>query len=296
MKCRFGFTIGPDLRPDQLADVVDDLERLGFDSVWVPEILTQPLLDPLVALAFAAGRTERLGLGTHLIIPGRNPVLLGRQLAHLDAISGGRVLLIAVLGLLEEVERGAQGIAKADRGADLEEVVGLMRRLWSGEAVVHDSERHRLDGVSIAPLPVQDPLEIWFSGSAGSALDRAGRLGDGWMPGFITPEEAVRSHGRIEAAAAGAGRTMDPEHYGVNLTYATAPLPDEIRSAFAARRSRTAGGPVPEIPVGMSEVAEHVERWLAAGHSKFLLRPIVPPADYRRELEMLASEILPLTT
>ncbi len=294
MKVRFGFTIGPETGPEQLPGIVDDLERLGFDSLWIPEVLLQPTFDPIVALTFTAARTTKLKIGSHLILPGKNPVILARQLAHLDRLSDGRLLIVGVLGLPDEADTGAQMMDRRERTATMTEMVPLLRRLWTGDVVDHDGDRFQLKQVQVTPTPVQDPLEIWLSGQLPSALDRCGALGDGWMPGLIRPHEAAAMRGRIEEAAAAVGREMDPEHYGVNLFYVTDDPPAEMVERLAARRKD--GDVEGLIPVGMDGIKARVDEWLEVGFSKFLLRPMVPPADWTAELEMLADEILPLTT
>lgn len=277
-----------------LGPIVDDLERLRFDSLWVPEALLQPTLDPLVALAFAAARTTRLKLGTHLILPGRNPVWLARQLAHLDQLSAGRLLLLGVLGLPDEADAGAQGIDRRDRGAAIDTLVPLLRRLWAGEEVTHTDNGLALEGVQISPSPVQDPLELWLAGQVPAALRRCGRLGDGWMPGLVLPGEAAEMRRTIETTAAEAGRTMDPEHYGANLFYAHRPVPAALLERFRARRPE--GDAETLVPVGWDALRARIAEWTSAGFSKFLLRPVEPPDDWSLELGGLADEILPLTT
>src|SRR5688500_4199073 len=238
MKVRFGFTCRgqADLALDDFPRLVDDLERLGFDSIWLPEIMLNGPFDPLVGLAHAAARTERLKLGAYLIVPGRNPVRLARELANLDRLSHGRLLLLMVLGQPDAPELMAQNVDKAERGALLDEVIPLLRRLWSGELVHHDGPRYQLRDARISPTPVQEPLEMWLGGQRPGALRRAGRLGDGWLPGLITPAEAATKRERVEAAAAEAGRTIDPEHFGVNLTYSRGPLPTVAAEQLRRRR------------------------------------------------------------
>lgn len=294
MKVRFGYTVGPELAPAEMGPVVDDLERLGFDSIWVPESLLQGTIDPLIALAFAAARTERLKLGTHLILPGRHPVLLARQLAHLDQVSGGRLLLLAVLGLVEEAEAGAQGIDRRGRGRALEEILPVMRRLWAGESVTQEAREFSLHDITLEPGPVQQPLEVWLGGRAQSALERCGRLGDGWMPGLVLPHEAAALRRVIESAAADAGRSMDPEHFGANLFYARDRIPDPVLERLRARRRDDDVEAL--VPVGFEALVERAHEWLDAGFSKFLLRPVVPSPDSTAELEALADAVLPLTT
>jgi probable F420-dependent oxidoreductase len=270
--------------------LVDDLERLGFDSLWLPELMLNGPFDPLVGLAHAAARTARLKLGAYLIVPGRNPVRLARELANLDRLSGGRLLLIMVLGQPDEPEMLAQHVNKAERGALLEEVIPLLRRLWSGEVVHHHGPRYQLRDARLSPTPVQEPLEMWLGGQVPGALRRAGRLGDGWIPGLITPAEAAAKRQRVEAAAAAAGRHIDPEHFGVNLTYSRGPLP--AATIEQLRRRRPDLDPADFIPQSRAALHARVDEWLAVGCSKFLLRPAVPPTDWTAELETLAADIL----
>ncbi len=292
MKVRFGFTCRgqADLALDDFPRLVDDLERLGFDSLWLPEHMLNGPFDPLVGLAHAAARTTRLKLGAYLITPGRNPVRLARALANLDRLSGGRLLLIMVLGQPNEPELLAQHVAKAERGALLEEVLPLLRRLWSGAVVNHQGTYYQLCDARLSPTPLQTPLEMWLGGQIPSALRRAGRLGDGWMPGLLTPAEAAAKRQQVEAAAQEAGRTIDPEHFGVNLTYSRGPLPES--AAAQLRRRRPDLDPADLVPQSRTALHERVDEWLSVGFSKFLLRPAVPPPDWTAELEALAADIL----
>jgi probable F420-dependent oxidoreductase len=292
MKVRFGFTCRgqTDLALDDFPRLVDDLERLGFDSLWLPELMLNGPFDPLVGLAHAAARTERLKLGAYVIVPGRNPVRLARALANLDRLSGGRLLLIMVLGQPDAAEVMAQHVNKAERGLLLDEVIPLLRRLWSGEVIDHTGPHYRLRDARLSPTPVQSPLDMWLGGQRPDALRRAGRLGDGWIPGLLTPSEAVDKRQCIEAAAAEAGRSIDPEHFGVNLTYSRGPLPAAVVERLRRRRPNL--DPVSLVPQSRAALHEWVDEWLAVGFSKFLLRPAIPPTNWTAELETLAADIL----
>jgi probable F420-dependent oxidoreductase len=292
MKVRFGLTCRgqTDLALEDFPRLVDDLERLGFDSLWLPERMLDGPFDPLVGLTYAAARTTRLKLGAYVAVPGCNPVRLARALANLDRLSGGRLLLIMVLGQPDPPEVMAQDVNRAERGALLDEVLPLLRRLWSGDAVDHHGPRYRLQGARVVPTPVQVPLEMWLGGQQPEALRRAGRLGDGWIPGGLTPAEAAEKRRRIEAAAAEVGRTIDPEHFGVNLTYSRGPLPERV--VEQRRRQRTDLDPAALIPQSRTALHERVDEWLAVGFSKFILRPAIPPTDWTAELETLAADIL----
>ncbi|HXH13715.1 MAG TPA: LLM class flavin-dependent oxidoreductase [Alphaproteobacteria bacterium] len=292
MKVRFGLSCRgqADVALDDFPRLVDDLERLGFDSLWLPERMLDGPFDPLVGLAYAAARTTRLKLGAYVAVPGRNPVRLARALANLDRLSGGRLLLIMVLGQPDAPEVMAQHVAKAERGALLEEVLPLLRRLWTGDVVDHHGPHYQLRQARVFPTPVQVPVEMWLGGQRPEALRRAGRLGDGWIPGSLTPTEAAEKRRRIEAAAAEAGRVIDPEHFGVNLTYSRGPLPGAVVEQLQRRRPDI--DPVQLIPQSRTALHERVDEWLAAGFSKFILRPAIPPTNWTAELEVLAADIL----
>jgi probable F420-dependent oxidoreductase len=295
LKVRIGFSAGgiEPLGRAPFAHLVDELERLGFDSVWVPEVLTASSLDPLTALGFAAGRTERLKVGTHLVVPGRQPARLAKELASLDQLSGGRLLVTFVIGLAESAELSAEGVERDARVAMLDESLDVLRRLWRGEVVDHVGRFFRLVGVSVEPRPQQQPLEVWFGGLTAAALRRCGRLADGWIPGLITPARARAAREAIEQAAGEAGRRIDPEHFGANVLYSRAPLPADVATRLAAR---SRGDDVDAlVPTTLDALDERLAEFVDAGFSKFVLRSALAPqgaAAWTEELEALASTVL----
>lgn len=283
MKVRIG--VGGGIGPEALGEVVDALDELGFDSLWLSEVLTAPILDPLVGLSFAAAVKPRLKLGTTMLLPGRNTFRVAKELATLDALSRGRLLITFVPGLTTLPERAAIGVEPRQRGGVIDEAMPVLRRLWAGETV---------DGFTLVPLPVQQPLEAWLGGMAPAALERCGRLGDGWLPSLCTPEEAASGKQVIDGAAARAGRAISPEHFGVSIGYARAPLTDQAVAAIAAR-SR-GHDPRSLVPVGLDGLRDHLKRFIDVGFSKFVVRPLAPPPSWREELEELASAVLDLQT
>ncbi len=296
MKVRIGVGTGAVTAgsQDHFGRLVDDLDELGFDSIWLPEVLTAPTLDPLVGLAFAAAHNHHLKLGTTMLLPGRNPVRLAKELASLDALSGGRLLCTFVPGLPRQPESGAMGVSGPTKGALMDEMLPLMRRLWAGEPVSHHGAVADFDDVVVSPRPIQEPLEFWTGGMVPAALDRCGRFADGWLPSSCTPDEVVAARGVIEEAAASVGRTISPEHFGVSVAYAARPLePRTIRALSAARK-----GVDPEqvVPVGIGGLRTMLERFIDVGFSKFVVRPLEPPDPWRTELEALARGVLDLQT
>jgi probable F420-dependent oxidoreductase len=157
-------------------------DHLAF--VWGP-----PAADPWVTLAAVAASTERLRVGTGVTpVPRRRPQVLAHTVATLDVLSGGRAVFGAGLGGIAS-EFAAFGEATADRvrAEKLDEGLDLLRRLWAGERVAHRGPHFTVDGVTLAPLPLQKPLPIWVGGNSGRARARAARF-DGWFADTSDPE------------------------------------------------------------------------------------------------------------
>jgi probable F420-dependent oxidoreductase len=291
------FAVGPhagSLTGPELVEFAESLEAAGFDGLWLSDLPIAPALDPLLGLALAAGRTNRLRLGANVVPLGRNPFLLAKELAQLDQISGGRLLLSFVTGLGQAGERQALGLNGARRGEVLEEVLGLLRSWWSGEAVDHRSERWTFDRLAPAARPVQDPLEVWLGGRGPQALERVGRIADGWLGAQLTPVEAGPARGHIQAAASRAGREVDPEHFGMSIPYARTTPPADLLAPLATRRPDV--DPLAFVPVGRTGLRDFIAGYVDAGLSKFVVRPLAPVASWPEEAAWLADAILDLQT
>ena len=292
MKVRIGVgATAPGAKGPDLGQLVRDLEELRFDSLWLADLLSVPADDPLTGLAYAAGAVSRLKIGTTMVLPGRNPVRLAKQVATLDRLSGGRLLLTFVFGLRLPAELAALGVEAVDRGALVDEVLPLLRRLWSEDAVDHEGPTYRFEKLSIEPKPQQQPLDVWLGGSVTSSLRRTGRLADGWLPSLQTPAEVAAGRRVIEEAAAEAGRSIDPEHFGVSIGYGRAPASPRL-GRLAARRTDEELALL--VPNGIGALRELLESYIAVGFSKFVVRPLEAPTSWRKELEELASGVLDL--
>ena len=288
VKIRIGTILGIDggSDPGPFNEAVAALEDLGFDSLWLAELMSRATPDPIVGLAHAAARTRRLKIGPGvLVLPGRNPAVVAKQLASLDRLSGGRLLVAFGLGLPDPAERAAFPLpAGQTRGQAFDAAIPLVRRYLGGETV---------DGVRVRPDPVQQPLDLWVGGSSQAALVRAGRLADGWLPSLITPEEAAAGRAVIEREAAAAGRRVDPEHFGVSLTYQDGDIPDLLLASIARRRPGI--DPSVLIPKGLDGAIRRIDEFVAAGTSKFVVRHSGPPgASPTATLEAMAAALLPL--
>jgi probable F420-dependent oxidoreductase len=295
LKIRVGIGLGTMTTagiPDRFTGIVDRCEELGFDSLWMSERIGAPTPDPLIALAVAAGRTRKLKLGTSvLILPGRNPIVLAKELATLDVLSGGRFLPGVGLGAVNPPEQRAFGVERTERGRRHDEALELMRKCWTGEVISHVGEFYSVDDVQVLPRPHQDTLDVWLGGIAPSELRRVGRIGDGWLPSFCSPADIVESLPIIEQAAADAGRTMDPEHYGALIAYCDGELPSRIVDLIALRRPDVDPRSVVPTRAGLPAL---IHEFIDTGVSKFVVLPLGGDVDAESELGDLAQELLPL--
>ena len=176
---------------------------------------TDKFHEPFVMFGFLAAVTERIKLSTGiLILPQRQTVLVAKQAAEADVLSGGRLRLGVGVGW-NRVEFDGLGAEFGKRGRRMEEQVAVLRALWTEEIVAFDGEWHTIQNAGLNPMPAQRPIPLWFGGHADVVLDRIGRLGDGWII-----SSSSRGHGdvppmieRIHMAAKSAGR--DPEAIGI---------------------------------------------------------------------------------
>ncbi len=273
--------------------LVEGLDRRGFDTLWLSDTPMTPAIEPLMAIALAAGRTERLKLGTNVVVPGRNPLLLAKELAHLDRLTGGRLLVAFMPGIGSPLERAALGVEGVDRTARMVEVIEACRQWWAGEAVTAEIGGYRFDGVMTGPPPLQDPLEIWLGGNGPRGLEVTGTHGDGWLGSQATPDQAAGFRKVIGDAARAVGREVDDEHFGISIPYARSPLSDE---QVAAAMRRTKADRVDILPIGPEEIIDLIGRHIDSGLSKFVLRPMTLHDGWDAELEFLAEHVLPLQT
>src|SRR4029453_6659453 len=252
--------------------------------------------------------TERIKFGMSvMVLPGRNPVLVAQELASLDRLSGGRLLPAFGLGIADSKEQQAFGVERGERAPWFNEALPLIRRLWEEDDVHHDGERFHLDGITVRPRPVQQPMDVWLGGFAPSELRRVGRLGDGWLPSFCDAEDIAQGRPAVEAAAAEAGRATDPQHFGAPLApphppragalvpYSHAPVPDAFLP-FIQRRRPDVTDPEQIIPRGHDGLVARLKEMIDAGASKFVVLPAMEPDDWEAELDALAEAVLPLHT
>ena len=304
LKVKIGFAPGP--FPSEanghnlLRDLVDLGERWGFDSIWLSDRVVGGRfpLEPVVALSMVAAYSDTLKFGSSVLaLPLRNPTLLAKELATLDYLSKGRLLPAVGLGPGDPVEYQACGVDKAARGKRADEAIQVIRRLWEEESVTHHGRFFTLEGVSIVPKPVQKPSPpIWIGGRSKAAQRRTGRLGDGWLVSQATPDEIDAGKRVIFQTAAENNRVVDEDHIGTMLGFYIAS--DPVRAAEVAREHvfahRPDAGFQEYCALGPPEsVAKLIQRYINAGASKFVARPMCGAAEAQQQLELFGRHVLP---
>ncbi|WP_433272695.1 TIGR03854 family LLM class F420-dependent oxidoreductase [Pseudonocardia xinjiangensis] len=297
MKVRIGIgslplASGPGPGPE-LAELIDELETRDIDSLWLADTASAPTIDPVVGMAFAAGRTRNLKLGTGvLVLPGRNPALVAAQLASLAALAPRRILPAFGVRSATPADRGLYPVPDGARAALFDEALTVVRRLLSEPRVTHHGRFFHLDDASVAPLPSR-PLDLWLGGRAPAGLRRIGRLADGWLGSVVTPAEAGDARAEIERAAEEAGREIEQDHYGTNIAVVPPGAADSDVDAALARvtRRRSDIDPALLVPRGWDETREQVRRFVEVGLTKFVIRPAVPIASWRGFLDQFSAEL-----
>jgi probable F420-dependent oxidoreductase len=290
-----GLTTPPD--PARLTELVNGLEREGFDSLWVTERATGEIGDPVVTLTYAAALSSRLKLGTAvMVLPGRRPALLAQQLASLDRLCGGRLLPAVGLGRRDVGEQQAFGVRPEERAALFEEVLPLLRRFWAEDEVTHHGPRYHYEALRVLPKPVARGFDVWMGGASDAELRRTGRLSDGWLASFVTPAEAEHGRLSVQRAAADAGREIEEEHFGAVVPYRRGPLDDTVEQRFARARRVRGAVPVADVMPPLEDVAAHLGRLIDAGLSKFVLIPVNVPRSWDAELADVRDATLSLQT
>ena len=240
-------------------------EELGYDSVWVMDHLfnngyirerldDRPYYHPLATLSYLSATTRRVLLGTSvLVLPYHNPVELAKYTATLDQMSGGRVTLGIGVGAMTE-EFDALGIPMSERGALTNESIRVMRELWSSPAPSYHSRRWNFDDLRFSPKPVQQPhIPLWIGGASPGALRRAARLGDGWHPSGLTPEQYAAGREEVRTLAEQAGRDPDALIWSARVEVEATPGPSSDR---AANRARIPGGDLEQTALSIAAYRE----------------------------------------
>jgi probable F420-dependent oxidoreductase len=294
MGVRIGVSLGTAGAAGEFETAVAQLEAAGIDSLWLPETIYGPAIDPFTGMAFALAKTTRLKAGSGIsVLPGRHPVLVAKQLTSLAGLAPGRVLPVFGLQPATSAERGLFPVPPGQRAAVFDEALTLLRLMLTNETVTFHGSFFDVQDASAGPLPAK-PLDIWLGGSAPAGLRRIGRLADGWLGSMLTPAEAGDAVATINAAADQAGRAVEQDHFGISLAVAFGAIPDA--AAAAVRRRRPDADPADLIADGWAGARRLIAGYTDAGLSKFVIRPATAPETLEDFIAGFASELMPLQT
>ena len=287
----FGYHLpvwGPAATRETLITLARHVEAMGFDSVWASDHVVVPFeirskypynatgefplapttnfLEPLTVLSLVAGVTERLRLGTTvLVLPHRHPVLAAKMLATLDHLAPGRVILGAGVGWMrEEIE--LLGAPYDQRGAWTDEAIRIMRACWKDERVSYHGRFFSFPDVGFAPKPARGTIPIWIGGHTPRAMRRVAELGEGWHAAFASPDVMQKGLVELKAACEKVGR--DPA--GITLS---------VRVGLAAKRPA-------------AEVLDELKRLRDVGVSHVIVETrVASTADMTQLLDRFATEV-----
>lgn len=307
----FGCSLGVEGYWD-VAEFARQAEALSFDRVTIGEHVMdgnppRPTLLSIPAMAAAAGATRTLRVMTGIVIaPLYHPVLLAKLVATLDVISGGRLDFgIGVSGQRDtQVEFDALGIPVGTRGRRANEMMRVMKRLWTEERVSHHGRSFNFDDVTLLPRPVQQPHPpIWVAGRSEAAMRRAALLGDGWYPYLFTVRRLRSSNETIRQCAAEAGRDLMGFHWGLNQPTAIA---EDRKDALAlavenvGRRYVTPERSAEDIAQALcitgtpQDCIKAIEERVEAGVRDFNFSFLAPePQGLFQQMKMFAQEVMP---
>ena len=294
--------------PQAVRLVARQAEAEGLDSVWAADHIVLPtgasspypysdtgeflirsalpFLDQFTTLAYVAGCTERVALGTAVtLLPLRHPLQVAKTIASLDVLSGGRVLFGVGAGWLEEEFR-ALDVSFEDRGALLDEGLEVLRAVWTQAEPFHEGRFYRVEGVASFPQPAQKPHPpIWIGGHTKPAMRRAAQCGSMWFPPLyhVTPESLAADHARVQQMAAGFGRR--PQDVSLALRVLV-DLRDDPDTAEAAKRDALFGD--------ANAMAETVQSYIDIGVAHFIFLPQARAlAEVQQTIHKLTQQLIP---
>jgi alkanesulfonate monooxygenase SsuD/methylene tetrahydromethanopterin reductase-like flavin-dependent oxidoreductase (luciferase family) len=268
---------------------VQAAEEMGIDSFWVGGHLASrnPSPEPMTWLARLAEQSERALVGTAtLVLPWYQPPMAAKQLADIDRSSGGRLVVGVGAGGEYPADFVAAGVPIEERGARLDESIGLLRQFWSAEPVEHVGRHFHYDGLRIHPGPAQPggpPIVV--TGRKGAAMRRAVALGDGWMPYLYSPERYARSVATIRDLAAPMGRSLDSFHWMAYLMVAvdgdTRKAQERAATFLGTTYSQDFSDFIDRVAVAgtLDRVIERLAAFVDAGARHLVLLPCRDPME-----------------
>ncbi len=284
--------------------IAETVERLGYDSVWVGDSITsKPRLEPLTIMAALAARTQRVKIGTAVMLTAlRHPVHLAHALATIDNISNGRVILGAGAGRGDNQmyidEHSAVGIPVAERADRMEEGIRLLRALWTEEQVTSEEGYYPLQNVALEPQPLQQPLPIWVSSNwVQRGLRRVAELGDAWITNVPSVDLFNKCWDRVQENSVKIDR--DPEsmtralYISVNLNEEDLALEegDQFMQAYYSRPYSAVSQQLLCVFGPPEKCIESIQRYREAGATYFIVRFASP--NQTEQLARFTRDVLP---
>lgn len=301
IKMGIGFGLWQQGMPDAqtLFEYIDKAEAWGIDSVWLSDHMMGERAEVSIVpmMAAIAARTQKLKFGPSvMMMPLRHPIAVAREVATLDYLSNGRMIMAVGLGA-DEKEADAFKIPRKQRGSMTDEGVEIIRKLWAGPNVSHLGKHYQFDEVTINPRPSKK-IDIWVGGRSDFALKRVARISDGWFASFVTPEGFAEGVAKITEYAADYGRQDEEIEAGSIVFCHVDPDGDKARRDVTAFFAATNRRP-PELMLSRSAVGTPAEcrdilqRFVEHGLTKFALWPACPPSQLIRQLAFYAEDIIP---
>jgi probable F420-dependent oxidoreductase len=286
-----------------LFDFATTAEELGFSSLWLGDHLVfhAPVLESLTFLAALAARTDYLKLGTSVyLMPLRHPTLVAKVTSTLDVLSGGRLIFGVGIGGENPREFEANDTTVRDRAGRADESLEILKRLWTESNVSHRGRHYQLSEITLEPKPLQTPHPaIWVGARSNAGLQRAVRMGNGWVSVMVTPDRYRQGRQRITELAQQQGRSLDGF---VFAHYAFIYVPDDLtvgRKVAVEFLSRLYNQPFDALIerlgiIGSAEVCvEKLQQFINAGVDYLILAPMCTPHEQVKQLEVYAQKILP---
>jgi probable F420-dependent oxidoreductase len=278
---------------------LEQCETGGVDSIWQTDRLVskEPVLECFAAMAAIAGATKRIRFGFNVAsIALRDPLLVAKQCATIDMLSGGRLLPAFGLGSALSQDYVATGTPTRRRGKKADEALDLVSRLWHEEEVSYSGEFYQYDKAAISPKPANKRMPLWIGGSSEVAMQRTARIGTGWIGGLDSPEQAGVMVRGIQAALKQTGRQIDHDHYGASFSFRIGSPDDPIaRRASEALAGRLKRDPSRFMVAGNADaVVRRIQEYIDAGCSKFVMLPMSNGTDDTlKQTQLVIDEVLP---
>ena len=307
-KIQFGvlyesLAMGDLLGPVEFAEIA---ETWGYDCFWVPEILTMPVMDPMVVLGAVAQRTTQIRLGTSvLVLPVRSPFHLAKAALSVDVLSNGRLILGLGIGGLLPKDFEAEGVDIRERGKISNERLDILRRLLTKTNVSYQGKYHQFEEITVGPRSVQQPHipvwvgASWHDGIADRALRRAARYGDGFLTSRTPVEDYRQAQDKIKEYAHSYGRDPDEIQWASLMWTCLGDSKEQALKMYATEQERRFGlswevyPPDRHILGTPADCIETIQQYADLGITNIVFYPMCAPDRILHQYEVLIKEMIP---